>query len=178
MSPFLWAPELSLASATRFSLLTTAALSQKSKSKLCDDRRSVDQSVLVPSPIWGQRPDFYYCQTPSDLLMWGAISDERTSLSFTIVAGPRQRCHSRVQFPRDSLLHVTLSDSRLPQPGDPGPRIYIHQAHGGPVILPALGSHFGVFYDSQGYGGVIRSNPPPHQILTTSPRYITQARTT
>jgi hypothetical protein len=27
------------------------------------------------------------------LLMWGALSDERTRLSFRIAAGPRQRSH-------------------------------------------------------------------------------------
>jgi hypothetical protein len=32
--------------------------------------------------------------------------------------------------------HFTLSDSRLPQPGGPGPRIYIPQEQGGPVIPP------------------------------------------
>jgi hypothetical protein len=28
--------------------------------------------------------------------MWGALSDERTGLSFTITAGPRHRSHSRI----------------------------------------------------------------------------------
>jgi hypothetical protein len=55
---------------------------------------------------------------------------------FTIAAGPRQRIHSQVRIPRDSLPHFTVSDSRLPQPGGPGPRIYIPQEQGGPVILP------------------------------------------
>jgi hypothetical protein len=27
---------------------------------------------------------FYYCQTIAGLLMWGALSDERTGLSFTM----------------------------------------------------------------------------------------------
>jgi hypothetical protein len=36
------------------------------------------------------------------LLMWGALSDERTGLSFTIAAGPRQRIHSQVRVPQDS----------------------------------------------------------------------------
>jgi hypothetical protein len=36
------------------------------------------------------RPDFCYCQSVAGLLMWGALSDERTGLSFTIAAGPRQ----------------------------------------------------------------------------------------
>jgi hypothetical protein len=32
--------------------------------------------------IWGLRADLYYCQTVAGLLMWGALSDERTGLSF------------------------------------------------------------------------------------------------
>jgi hypothetical protein len=34
--------------------------------------------------------------------MWGALSDERTGLSFTIAAGPQQRSHSRVRVPWES----------------------------------------------------------------------------
>jgi hypothetical protein len=41
------------------------------------------------APIWSLRPDFYYCQTVAGLLIWGALSDEMTDLSFTIAAGPR-----------------------------------------------------------------------------------------
>jgi hypothetical protein len=55
------------------------------------------------------------------------------TLRFTIAAGPGQRSHSRVRVPRDSWPYFTLSDSRLPQPGGPGPRIYIAQEQGGPV---------------------------------------------
>jgi hypothetical protein len=33
------------------------------------------------------------------LLMWDALSDERTGLSFTIAAGPCQRSHFRVRVP-------------------------------------------------------------------------------
>jgi hypothetical protein len=32
------------------------------------------------------------------LFMWGALSDERTGLSFTITAGPRQRCGCNSQL--------------------------------------------------------------------------------
>jgi hypothetical protein len=28
------------------------------------------------APIWGLRPDLYYCQTLAGLLKWGALSDE------------------------------------------------------------------------------------------------------
>jgi hypothetical protein len=34
------------------------------------------------APIWGLRPDLYYCLTVTGFLMWGAPSDERTDLSF------------------------------------------------------------------------------------------------
>jgi hypothetical protein len=37
---------------------------------------------------------------------------------------------------RDSWPHFTVSDSRFRQPGGPGPRIYITQEQGGPVISP------------------------------------------
>jgi hypothetical protein len=46
--------------------------------------------------------------------MWGALSDERTGLSFTIAAGPRQRSHFRIRVPWDSWPYFTVSDSRLP----------------------------------------------------------------
>jgi hypothetical protein len=77
----------------------------KSKSKLRYDQRSVCQSVLVSSTHLGLTTRlFYYSQTVASLLMWGALSDERTCL------------------PRDSWPYFTLSDSRLPQPRGPGPQ--------------------------------------------------------
>jgi hypothetical protein len=45
--------------------------------------------------------------------MWGALSDERTGLSFTIAAGPRQRSHFQVRVPWDSWPYFTVSVSRL-----------------------------------------------------------------
>jgi hypothetical protein len=65
------------------------------------------------APIWGLWPDFYYCQTVAGLLIWGALSDERTGLSFTIATGPRQRSHSRDRVSWDSRPYFTVSDSRL-----------------------------------------------------------------
>jgi hypothetical protein len=64
--------------------------------------------------IWGLRPDFYFCQTVAGLLMWGALSDERTVLSFTISAGPRQHSNFRVRLPWDSWPYLTVSVLRLP----------------------------------------------------------------
>jgi hypothetical protein len=66
------------------------------------------------APIWGLRLDFYHCQIVSGLLIWGALSDERTGLSFTISARSRQRSHSRVRVPWDLRPYFTVSDLRLP----------------------------------------------------------------
>jgi hypothetical protein len=46
--------------------------------------------------------------------MCGAIYDERTGLSFTIAAGPRQCSHFRARVLWDSWRYFTVSDSRLP----------------------------------------------------------------
>jgi hypothetical protein len=80
-------------------------------------------------PIWGLRPDFYYCQTVSRLLMWDALSDKRTGLSFTVAVDSRQRSHfgDRVPWTRDHLLLSQIRD------------------------FPFVAS-----YGSQGYGGGIR----------------------
>jgi hypothetical protein len=50
--------------------------------------------------------------------------------------------HSLVWVPRESWPYFTVSDSRLPQPGGPGPHIYIPQERGGPVIPPGTGFPF------------------------------------
>jgi hypothetical protein len=55
-----------------------------------------------------------YCPTVAGLLKRGALSDERSGLSFTIAAGPYQRSHSRVRVPWDSRPYFTVSDSRPP----------------------------------------------------------------
>jgi hypothetical protein len=144
LTPRLISTETSLHLSENISL----SVLQSQKSKLCYDRLSVGQSVFMSSTHLGLTTRFYYCQTVASLLMWGVFSDERTVLPFTIAAGPRQRCYSWVRVPWDSWPYFTVSDSRLPLPGGPGPRIYIPQA---------LGFLFVAFYDSQGYGGGIRN---------------------
>jgi hypothetical protein len=49
--------------------------------------------------------------------MWGALSDERTGLSFTAAAGPGQRSRSWVRVP-----NFTVSDLRLPFSSPPTTR--------------------------------------------------------
>jgi hypothetical protein len=87
------------------------------------DRRSVGQSVLVSSPHLGLMTRFLLLSDHCGFLIWGAFSDERTGLSFTMYS---------VQY----TIHFTVSDLRLPQLGGPGPYIYIPQEQGGPVIPP------------------------------------------
>jgi hypothetical protein len=43
------------------------------------------------------------------LFLWGALSDERTGLSFVYAAGPRQRSLSRVRVPWISRPYILLS---------------------------------------------------------------------
>jgi hypothetical protein len=123
--------------------------------------RSVGKSVLVSSPILGPRPHFCYCQTVAGLLMWGALSHERRGLSFKTAAGPGLRSHCRVRVSLDSWPHFTVSDSRLPKPGRPGPRIYIPQEQSGPVIPPGTGFLLHRFLRLAGLRWRY-SNPPPH----------------
>jgi hypothetical protein len=115
--------------------------------------------------IWGLRPDFYYCQTVAGLLMWNALSDESMGLPFTIAACPRQRSRSWVWVPRDSWPYITVSDSRLPEPGGPGARIYIPQEQGGPVIPPGTGFPFRRLLRLAGLRWRY-SNPPPRGVVT------------
>jgi hypothetical protein len=72
-------------------------------------RLTVSQSVS----LWGSWPDIYYCLTVTGLFLCGALSDERTSLSFVYAAGPCQRSLYRVRVPWDSPPYFTVSDLRL-----------------------------------------------------------------
>jgi hypothetical protein len=49
------------------------------------------------APIWGLRPDLYYCQTVVGLLMWGALSTNWVAPVFfkiTSQHGPHRKHHS------------------------------------------------------------------------------------
>jgi hypothetical protein len=89
-------------------------------------------------------------------------------LLFTIAADPRQRSHSQVRVPRNSWPHFTVSDSRLPQPGGPGPRTYISQEQGDPVIPPGTG-----FLQYGDFGSHINN----FLTMTKAQRYFTQTYT-
>jgi hypothetical protein len=76
--------------------------------------------IKHPSEAYDQI--FFFCQTVAGLLIWGALSDEKTGLSFTIAADPRQSSHSRVRVPCDWRPYFTASDSRLPFSSPPKTR--------------------------------------------------------
>jgi hypothetical protein len=120
--------------------------------------RPVCLCVKHPSGAYDQI--LYYYQIVSGLLTWGALSGERTVLPFTIAAGRRQRSYSWIRVPRDSRPHFTVSDSRLPQPGGPGPHIYVPQEQGGPVIPLGSGFPFRLLLRLAGLRWR-HSNPPP-----------------
>jgi hypothetical protein len=75
---------------------------------------SSESESLVTTDGQSASLSFYYSQTIAGLLMWGALSDERTGLTFTIAAAARQRSHSRVRVRWDSRPYFTVSDSRPP----------------------------------------------------------------
>jgi hypothetical protein len=55
------------------------------------------------APIWGLRPDSFYCETVAGLLMWNALSDERTGLASAVILGSGSR---------GSRDHILLSEIR------------------------------------------------------------------
>jgi hypothetical protein len=84
---------------TRFdSTLFSAATASQSQNHVTTDGQPASLS-WNKAPIWGLRPDLVYCLTVAGLLSWGALSDERTGLSFAIATGPRQRSHFWVRVP-------------------------------------------------------------------------------
>jgi hypothetical protein len=97
------------------------------KLKLIYDRRSVGQFDLVSGPFWDRWPDFNFFE-------WQFLSSSCKALSLGYV---------RVRIISSAITHwfeshrthnhTLLFHLRLPQPGGPGPRIYIPQEQGGPV---------------------------------------------
>jgi hypothetical protein len=88
--------------------------------------------------------------------MWGTLNDERMGLSFTLqLLLGLARAVTLGSMSRRTQGHILLSHLRLPQPGGPGPHIYISQEQGGPVIPPGTKFPFVNPYNSQGYGGGI-----------------------
>jgi hypothetical protein len=108
------------------------------------------------APIRGPRPDFYYCQTVAGLLRWGALSDERTSrLQLLLVLASAVVLRSESCGTHDQiLLSQILGSPNL----EDQVFLFISPSDKMAQFYPqALGSLFIASYDTQGYGGGIRT---------------------
>jgi hypothetical protein len=98
------------------------ASKSKSKSKLCYDRRSVGQSVLVSSTHLGLTISVLLLSDSCGVVDVGRSLWRENGSAVIIAAAPRQRSHSWVRVPRNSWPHFTLSDLRLPFSSPPTTR--------------------------------------------------------
>jgi hypothetical protein len=95
---------------------------------------------LCPATIFSHSL-FDYFLTVSGLLMWGALSDEKSGLYFSVLSGIAIAAFLRSES-HSTHEHILLSlFLRLPQPGGPGPCIYFPQEQGSPVIRSGMFEH-------------------------------------
>jgi hypothetical protein len=86
-------------------------------------RLTVSQSVsLGIEPHLGLATRYSLFFYSYGLILWGALSDERTGLSFVYASGSCQRSLCRVRVPWDSRLYFTVSNLRLPFSSPPTTR--------------------------------------------------------
>jgi hypothetical protein len=107
--------------------------------------------VILKRPLWREERSVIYCKLLLDLAR--AVTLRSKSC----------RTHG----------HILLSRLRLPQPGGPGPRIYIPQEQGGPVIPPGTGFPFCRLLRLPGLRWRY-SNPSPHGTVSDSVRVTLQ----
>jgi hypothetical protein len=67
---------------TRCLCLKSQSQNQKQSYVTTDDQSA--SLSWCQAPICDSGPNFYFCQTVAGLLMWGALSDERTGLPSTM----------------------------------------------------------------------------------------------
>jgi hypothetical protein len=98
-------------------------------------------SLGIEHPPGGPWPDIYCSSTVTVLFLWGALSDERMSLSYVHAAGTCQRSLYQVRVPWDSPPYFTVSHSRLPFSSPPTTRrvtveVFDHLVHSSPLYMP------------------------------------------
>jgi hypothetical protein len=145
-------------------LATIQRYSVKSKSKLCYDRRSVGQSVLVSSTHLGLKTRFLLLSESCGFVdvgrsLWrengSAVYNCCWSLTAQSFLGPS---------PAGLVTIFYCLRFETPQPGGPGPRISIPQEQGGPVIPPGTGFPFRRLLRLAGLRWRY-SKPPPHLVI-------------
>jgi hypothetical protein len=82
--------------------------------------RPVCLGIKHPSRAYDQI--FITCVTVTVVFWWGALSDEKTGLSFIYAVGPCQRSLSRVRVPWVLRPYFTVSHLRLPFSSPPTTR--------------------------------------------------------
>jgi hypothetical protein len=91
------------------------------------------------TPIWGPKTKFVLLSV-AGLLMWCALSDDGTGLSFTNASGPQQCSNSWVRVSRDSWWYFAVSDARLSNLKDQVP-VFISPGTG-PCLEAPIGSPY------------------------------------
>jgi hypothetical protein len=71
-------------------------------------------SLGIKHPFGAYDQIFITYVTVAALFLWGALSDERTDLSFIYAAGPCQRNLSLFRVPWNSRPYFTVSELRRP----------------------------------------------------------------
>jgi hypothetical protein len=105
------------------------------KSGSADDRRSVGQSLLVSGSHLGPITRFMFSARQLRFFMCAPSLTRGwiCNLLVQLLLGHARSVTLRSKS-RRTHDHILLSHLRLPQPGGPGPRIYIPQEQGGPVM--------------------------------------------
>jgi hypothetical protein len=117
---------------------------KRSEAKLIYDRQSIDQSVLVLGSHLGPMTRYLFAVWQLRVSCYGATSLTRgwvCNLLVQLFLG-LARAVTLESESRRTHGHILLSQTRLPHPGGPSPRIYIPEEQGGPVIPPGTGFHF------------------------------------
>jgi hypothetical protein len=137
----LYVPLKALSSQTELNSRWTSA-----QSHVTTDGHSVSLS-WCQALMWGPWPDFYYCQLevrccglPS--LTRGRVCSLQLLLALSSTLILKSESH-------ETHNHIFLSDSRLPQPGEPVPHIYIPRNRVAQLYHQALGSIFAASSGSQ-----------------------------
>jgi hypothetical protein len=143
----------------------------QSQSYVTTDSQSASQS-WSQAPIWGPRPDFYYCPRVDGLLMWGALSDEDWCVVYNCCwPSPAQSFSGPSPMRLMTLFYCLRFET--PQPVRRRPRIYIPNEKGGPVISPGTGFPFRRLLRLAGLRWRYSNPPPRGEILLQSQSYFT-----
>jgi hypothetical protein len=132
----------------------------KSHELLYDWRFTANQFVLAKNPLRLTTGSFFQLNTcfRSPYVTSSLTRGWVCRLQLLLVLASAVILRSEARGTDD---HILLSDSSVPQPGGQGPRIYIPQGHGRPVIPPGTGFPFRRPLRLAGLRWRYL-NPPPH----------------